>query len=137
MLELAAREADIINVNFDLRDGRPSRRTAQSGRAAATEEKLRWIREAAGERFDDIELGAWTLQASITDDRDLIAQAFAAQMGMDPADLLQIPHILIGSVDQIVEELERRRERFGFSHVIVPGDAAEDLAPVVARLAGR
>ena len=58
-------------------------------------------------------------------------------MAMDPDDLLEIPHVLIGNVDQIVEDLEKRRERFGFSHVIVPGDAAEDLAPVVARLAGR
>jgi len=137
MLELAAREADIVNVNFDLREGRPGRRTAQTGRAEATEEKLRWIREAAGERFEHIELGAWTLQASVTDDRDLIAQAFAPQMAMEPDDLLEIPHVLIGSVDQIVGDLEKRRERFGFSHVIVPGDAAEDIAPVVERLAGR
>ena len=136
MLELAAREADIVNVNFDLREGRPGRHAAQTGRASATEEKLQWIRDAAGSRFDQIELGAWTLQASITEDRDMIAQAFAPRMGMEPADVLEIPHVLVGTVDQIVEDLEKRRERFGFSHVIVPGDAAEDLAPVVERLAG-
>ena len=136
MLELAAREADIVNVNFDLREGRPGRRTAQTGRASATEEKLRWIREAAGERFEHIELGAWTLQASVTEDRDLIARAFAPQMAMELEELLEIPHVLIGSLDQIAEDLEKRRDRFGFSHVIIPGDAAEDLAPVVERLAG-
>jgi probable F420-dependent oxidoreductase len=137
MLELAAREADIVNVNFDLREGRQSRGVAVTGTAAATEEKLGWIREAAGDRFEDIELGAWTLQASVTDDRDVIAEAFAPRMGMDPADLLEIPHVLIGSIDQIVEDLERRRERYGFSLVIIPGAAAEDMAPVVERLAGR
>jgi probable F420-dependent oxidoreductase len=136
MLELAAREADVVNVNFDLREGRASRTTGQTGSAAATEEKLRWIRDAAGERFEKLELGAWTLQASVTGDRDLVAQAFSPRMGMDAADLLEIPHVLIGSVDQIVEDLEKRRERYGFSHVIIPGGAAEDLAPVVERLAG-
>lgn len=137
MLELAAREADLVNVNFNLREGRSSRRVGQTGTAPATEEKLGWIREAAGERFEHIELGAWTLQASVTDDRDAIVEAFAPRMGMEPEDLLQIPHVLIGSVGQIVEDLEKRRERFGFSHVIIPDDAADDLAPVVARLAGK
>lgn len=136
MLELAAREADIVNVNFDLREGRQSRRVAITGTATATEEKLRWIREAAGDRFEHIELGAWTLQASVTGERNAIAEAFAPRMGMDVSDLLEIPHVLIGSVDQIVEDLEQRRDRYGFSHVIIPGDAAEDLAPVVERLAG-
>jgi probable F420-dependent oxidoreductase len=136
MLELAAREADTINVNFDLRAGRPGRSTAQTGLASLTDEKLRWIREAAGERFGKIELGAWTLTASVTDDRDLVAQAFAPRSGLEPKDLLEVPHFIIGTVDQIVEDLEARRERFGFSHVIVPGDAASDLLPVVDRLAG-
>ena len=137
MLELAAREADTINVNFDLREGRPGRKAAQSGLAAATDEKLRWIREAAGDRFDEIELGVWTLQASVTDDRDVVAQAFAPRSGIDPRDLLEVPHFMIGTIDQIVEDLEQRRERYGISHVVVPGDAANDLAPVVERLAGK
>lgn len=137
MLELAAREADIINVNFDLREGKPGRRTAQTGLASLTDEKLRWIREAAGARFEKIELGVWTLNASVTDDRDVVAQAFAPLTGMAAEDLLEVPHFMIGTVDQIVEDLEKRRDRYGISHVVVPGDAADDLAPVVERLAGK
>ncbi|HKW07389.1 MAG TPA: TIGR03621 family F420-dependent LLM class oxidoreductase [Candidatus Dormibacteraeota bacterium] len=137
MLELAAREADTINVNFDLREGKPGRQTAQTGLASLTDEKLRWIRDAAGERFEDIELGVWTLTASVTDDRDVVAEAFAPRTGMDPKDLLEVPHFMIGTIDQIIEDLEQRRERFGISHVVVPGDAAEDLVPVVERLAGK
>jgi alkanesulfonate monooxygenase SsuD/methylene tetrahydromethanopterin reductase-like flavin-dependent oxidoreductase (luciferase family) len=56
---------------------------------------------------------------------------------MEPRDLLEVPHFMIGTVDQIVEDLEQRRERYGISHVVVPGDAADDLAPVVERLAGK
>ena len=137
MLELAAREANVINVNFDLREGKPGRATGKTGLAPVTDEKLRWIREAAGERFDEIELGAWTLQARVTEDRDIVAQAFAPRVGVGPEEILEVPHILIGTVDQIVEDILQRRERFGFSHVIVPGDAAEDLAPVVERLTGK
>jgi probable F420-dependent oxidoreductase len=137
MLELAAREADTINVNFDLREGKRGRSTAQTGLASVTDDKLRWIREAAGERFERIELGLMVLQASVTDDRDLVAEAFAPRTGMEPEDLLEVPHFMIGTVDQIVEDLEKRRERYGVSHVVVPDDAAEQLAPVVERLAGK
>jgi hypothetical protein len=58
-------------------------------------------------------------------------------MGMEPRNVLEMPHFLIGTLDQIEDDLKARRDRYGFSHAIVPGDAAEQLAPVVERLAGR
>ena len=137
MLELAARQADMINVNFDLRDGRPSPRVARSGLAQATDEKLDWIKQPAGDRFDTIELGVWTLFANVTEDRDSVATVLAPSMGVEPQDVLAIPHVLIGTIDQIAEDLVARRERYGISHVIVPGEAADDLAPLLERLAGR
>src|SRR6266851_8952210 len=73
MLSLAAREADIVNVNFDLREGRVSRRTARSGFADVTVEKLAWIKEAAGERFEHLELGAWIFMANVTEGREDVA----------------------------------------------------------------
>lgn len=136
MLALAAREADTINVNFDLREGRASRRTAQSGRAELTDEKIRWIQEDAGVRFDQIELGVWTFMANVTDDRESVAATLAPAMGLEPGDVLQVPHFMIGTVEQIADDLVARRERYGISHVVVPGDAADALAPVVERLAG-
>lgn len=137
MLELAAREADTINVNFDLRAGRPSRHVAHTGLAEATDEKLSWIKEAAGERLDNIELGVWTLVANVTDDRDSVASMLAPSMGLEPSDVLAIPHLMIGTVDQITDDLVARRERYGISHIVVPGDAVESLTPVVERLAGK
>ncbi len=136
MLQLAAREANIINVNFDLREGRPGRTAAKSGMAEATDEKLTWIKEAAGDRLDAIELGSWTLLANITDDRDSMASMVAPSMGMEPADVLAIPHVMIGTLEQIGDDIVVRRERYGISHVIVPGDRADEFAPVVERLAG-
>ena len=136
MLELAAREADTVNVNFDLREGKPGRRLAQTGLASVTDEKLGWIREAAGERLEKIELGVWTFMANVTDDRDSVADMLAPAMGFDPADVLEVPHFMLGTADQIAEDIIARRERYGISHIVVPGDAADSLAPVVKRLAG-
>ena len=136
MLNLAAREADIVNVNFDLREGQVNRDLVRTGLAEATDEKLRWIREAAGDRLDRIELSVTIFLANITDDRESVATVMAAGVGAEPKDILAMPHFLIGTVDEVVDDLQRRRERYGISYVIVPGEADEAFAPVVARLAG-
>ena len=136
MLQLAAREADIVNINFDLREGRASRGTARTGLAEATDEKLAWVRDAASDRFEQIELSIYIYMATITDDRASVAEAMAPGIGSEPDAVLEIPHFLIGTVDEVVEQLQRRRDRYGSSYVIVPGDIAESFAPVVERLAG-
>jgi len=136
MLRLAAREADIVNVNFDLREGHVNRDLVRTGLAEATDQKLTWIREAAGDRIDSIELSVTIFLANMTDDRDSVASVMAGGLGAEPKDVLEMPHFLIGTVDELVEELQRRRERYGVSYVIVPGDVAEEFAPIVARLAG-
>ena len=137
MLHLAAREADIVHVNYKLSEGRINPKLVQTGMAAATDEKLGWIREAAGDRLESIELGFTVFFANVTDDRGSIASAIAPSMGLEPRDVLEMPHFLIGTIEQIEEDLQARRERYGFSHVIVPGEVAEQLAPVVERLAGK
>lgn len=136
-LQLAAREADIVHVNYNLNEGRINQKLVRTGMAAATDEKLRWIREAAGDRRDSIELGYTVSLASVTDDRDAIAAVFGPGMGLDAKDVLEMPHYWIGTIDQIVEDIENRRDGYGFSDVIVPGDWADELAPVVERLAGK
>lgn len=136
MLRLAAREADIVNVNFDLREGAINRNLVRTGLAGATDEKLGWIRDAAGERMERVELSVTIFLANITDDRESVASVMAAGIGVEPKDILAMPHFLIGTVDQVVEDVQARRERYGISYVIVPGEAAESFAPVVARLAG-
>jgi len=137
MLSFAAREADIVHVNFNLSEGHVTPKLTRTGTAAATDEKVKWVRQAAGDRFDQIELGMTTFFASVTDDRDSIAEAMAPRLELEPREILDIPHLLIGTVDQIAEDLVARRERFGVSHIVVPGGMADALAPVVERLTGR
>jgi probable F420-dependent oxidoreductase len=136
MLQLAAREADIVSVNYNLSEGRINRKLVQTGLAEATEEKLRWIKEAAGDRFAELELAVSIFVANVTDDRDSVAEVMAPGIGCEPHDVLEIPHFLIGTVDQIVEDLKARRQRFGISYLAIPGEAAEAFAPVVERLTG-
>jgi probable F420-dependent oxidoreductase len=136
MLRLAAREADIVNVNFDLAEGRVNRDLVRTGLAEATDEKIAWINEAAGERLDQIELSVTIFLANITDDRETLAAGVAGGLGADPQAVLDMPHFLIGTADQMVDDLQRRRERYGISYVIVPGEVAEGFAPVVERLVG-
>ena len=137
MLRLAAREADIVHVNYNLNEGRINPKLVRTGLAEATDEKLRWIKEAAGERLESIELGVTVFFANVTDDRDSIASMMAPSMGFEPRDVLEMPHFLIGTMDQIEEDLKARRDRYAFSDVLVPGDAAELIAPVVEHLDGK
>ena len=136
ILSLAAREADIVHLNYNLREGRMSPQLVRTGAADATEEKVAWVKEAAGARFEHIELGMTIFRASVTDDREAVANAVAPATQLEPREVLEMPHVLIGTIDQMVEDLQARRERFGFSHIAVPGDMADALAPVVERLAG-
>jgi probable F420-dependent oxidoreductase len=136
MLSLAAREADIVSINYKLTEGRINRNLVRTGMPGATDEKLAWIKEAAGERFAEIELCATVFTFSVTDDRDGVAAAFAAGVGSEAKEILESPHFLIGSIDQMVEDLQARRERFGISYVVLPDSATESLAPLVERLTG-
>jgi len=135
MLSIAGREADIVNVNFDLSQGRINPTLVRTGLAAATREKVKWIEESAGERMEQIELSVTIFLAAITDEPQNLAAGVAAGLNLEPADILEM-HFLLGTVAAIVEMLQQRREAYGFSFTIVPGDFAESFAPVVERLAG-
>lgn len=136
MLSLAAREADIVSINYKLTEGRINRDLVRTGMPEATDEKLAWIKEAAGDRFSKIELCATVFTYSVTDDRNGVAAAFASSLDSEPREILDSPHFLIGTVDQMIEDLKARRERFGISYIVVPDAALESLAPVVERLTG-
>jgi probable F420-dependent oxidoreductase len=136
MLSLAAREADIVNINYNLRVGRISRELVHTGLAGPTDDKLAWIRDAAGDRLSDLELSITVFLATVTDDRESMATAVGTGIGLEAGAVLEVPHFLIGTVDEMVADLVARRERYGISYVILPGEVADSLAPVVARLTG-
>lgn len=136
VLSIAAREASIVGVNPSIHSGRTDQAAARDGAAARTDQKVAWVREAAGDRFDDLELNLLQFAGIITDDRAGTAETMAPLFGLAPADVETYPHACIGTVEQICDDLRARRERWGASYFVFQGDAMEPMAPVVAALRG-
>jgi hypothetical protein len=94
--------------------------------------------EAAGDRYERRELNALVQRVIVTDDRRKAAEELTrrwAQLSVE--EILQSPYALIGTVDQLVEELQARRMRWGLSYFVTHAPYVNALAPFVARLAGR
>jgi probable F420-dependent oxidoreductase len=136
MLAVAATHADIISVNVRLESGTLGPERGATATIAATHRKLEVIRRAAGERFDDLILQVEQHVVAVTDDRDAALARAASTMNLSPDETAASPHVLVGSVSEIVERLLQMREDFGFSYICCTGAAAESFAPVVSRLAG-
>ena len=105
---------------------------------AAVESKVGWIREAAGDRFDQIELNMTVRDVRVTDDRPAAARQMLAEWARMPFlanvdqltedDVLSSPHVALGTVDQIVAQFEAARERWGFSYLEVSSSDADAVA---------
>lgn len=141
ILTYAGQEADIVSLNFNNRAGVIGVEGMTSGLADETKKKIQWIKEGAGNRFDDIELEIGAYTTIVTDHPQPTAAAIGDALGFSADDIMQHPHCLIGSVDFICDELQRRRELYGISYVAVMDDGTnnmvEEFAPIVAQLAGK
>jgi probable F420-dependent oxidoreductase len=135
VLSIAARQADIVGINPNLRAGEINTDSARDSLAEQTDRKLQWVREAAGDRFGDLEVQMRFFVTKITDDRKGMAEAMAPLFGVSPQDALDSAAALVGTVDEVVEILQARRERWGLSYVVVGDENVDEFAPVVARLA--
>jgi probable F420-dependent oxidoreductase len=136
LLTLAAQEADIIGFTPAARTGEITTEQARETLPPTWTEKFQWVREAAGERFDDLELQIRYFFAAITDDRRGLAEAAAPAFGISADEALQSGVALVGSVDECCDLLVQRREEWGVSYIAFGDNEYEAFAPVVARLAG-
>ena len=136
VLSIAAREAQIVGINPSIHSGHVDAAAAQNGAAGETDKKIAWVREAAGDRYADLEINMLQFAGIVTDDRKGTAEMMAPLFGLPPEELDTYPHACIGTVDEICESLEMRRERWDASYFVFQGDTMEPLAPVVAKLRG-
>jgi probable F420-dependent oxidoreductase len=137
-LTLAAREAQIVGLAPRIR--RP--RNPHSLTWEATAEKIGWIREAAGERFEKLTLNVYptAIEPIVTDHArpearrvaDLLAARGGEQLTED--EVLASPHLFIGSLAGFEEKFEALRSELGISSIMV--GVAGPLDSVVERLAG-
>jgi len=124
VLRLAGRRADIVGINPSLPEGKITPQSAADLTPERLDEKLRSVREGAekaGRRFEDIELNSLTFMTAITDDPSGIRTALAANSGMTPDQVANCPIFLTGSAAEIRDGLEKRRERYGLSYIVVQG----------------
>jgi probable F420-dependent oxidoreductase len=138
MLRLAGQEADIVGIlpkalpngtiSADLSERTP----------AAMAQKVAWIREGGGDRFDQIELSMIVSPLISNDSQDAALQfATARGWGAAAADqVLEMPSAFVGPVDRIVDLMQARRDGYGFSYYVVSDRAMDAFAPVVDKLSG-
>jgi probable F420-dependent oxidoreductase len=136
VLTIAGREADIVGINPAIVSGNVDADAARNGSAEETDQKLAWVRDAAGDRYGDIEINMLIFAAMLSDDPAGTKAQMAPLFGLEPSDIEDYPHAWIGTVDSICEDLQKRRERWDVSYLVVQGDAMETMAPVVAKLTG-
>ena len=138
LLRFAAQNAQIVGI---------APRVLADGKAdvlgctlAGSEAKIATIRDAAGSRFDELEINTYpSLAARVTDRArpaaqdvaDRIRRRYGIEVSED--DILASPHVFIGSVNGLVEKFQALRERLDISHIFV-GEDYGDFAPVVERL---
>lgn len=135
VLSLAATEADTVGINTRLASGTVDDDVEQRATLAHYDRCLDWIRQAAGDRFAALELQIAPFAVMVVD-QPRAARRGAALLGFRGEHALELPAVLVGTVDDCCERLLERRARWGFSYVVVPAQAMESFAPVVARLAG-
>ncbi|MGE2718754.1 LLM class F420-dependent oxidoreductase [Mycolicibacterium celeriflavum] len=141
VLELAGRIADIVGLagfghNRDATEVRLSHFDDEG-----LDDRIAVVRRAAGDRFEHIELNALIQAVVVTDKpREAAEQLGAALGGVSPDRLLSSPFVLIGTHEQMAEQLTRRQQRFGVSYWTVfdelPGrpSAMPDIAEVIKLL---
>lgn len=136
VLSIAAQEADIVGINPSMKAGVIGPDAAADATAEATDRKVGWVRDVAGDRWERIEINMLVMAAVSTDDRPGTAAMMGELFGVDGEAALEVPHVWIGSDDEICADLEARRDRWGVSYYVLQGDSCEAMAPVVQRLTG-
>lgn len=137
VLSIAAREADIVGINATMSAGVIGPQAFDTMTAPAVDEKVSIVREAAGSRWNDIEMNIRAFLVNISDDARNAAEAIAGMIGVTPEQVEATPFALVGPVSKLIDDLIARRDRWGFSYVIVGMNDVESFAPVVAALNGR
>jgi hypothetical protein len=109
---------------------------------AAAREKIEWVREAAGARFESLEFNTYPSTWPITVTDNLHAEArrvvdeFRSRTAVELTEdeVIDSPHLFIGSVERLVEKFLQLREELGISSILL--GEIDELAPVVERLSG-
>jgi probable F420-dependent oxidoreductase len=136
ILRIAAERADIVAIAgaYQIKGQPPG--VFRFGTAADADERVAYARRCAGERADRIEWHVLTQGVVVTGDRRAAAEKVLEQAGpvMSVDDLLETPFMLIGTVEELAEQILRGRERYGFTYYTVHAPYMDAFAPVIERV---
>ena len=133
----AAREADIIGINGTLTAGVVGPEALETMTAESVDEKVAIVAAAGAHRINDIEMNIRTFFVKVTNDRAATVEGISSMFGVSKELIDASPFALIGSVEECIEQLLERRERWGFSYTIVGAENIDECAPIVAALRGK
>ena len=127
VLRLAARHADIVALAG-------ARTGTDAGKVEGLADRIEVVRQAAGERFEQIELSL--LITAVLLEGDELDLSFPRRFYPDLSDeeLLELPGVLHGSEQQIAENLHELREKYGISYFTPTGRFLEPFGKVISRL---
>ncbi len=133
LLGHAGAHADIIGLQGLGRTHADGHRHDVDWRRSRLEDQLRQIRDGAGDRYDDLELNALVQVVQLTDDRDAALAKICERVdGLTMDDAAETPYLLVGTVDEIVDQMVTCNERWGINYFAVR--ELDEFAPVLAAL---
>jgi len=132
----AARNADIIGLTMlgrTLEDGQRHEVRWEAERLDAT---VNYIREQAGDRWEQLELNVLVQAVVVTRDRRAAAEEQARRLrgGLSVEDALATPFLALGTHNEIAEHLLACRDRWGISYFSVRDQST--FVPVIQTLRG-
>ena len=129
MLRFAAREADIVAI--------ANSRAMPDGLPPTFAQKVAWVRDAAGDRYPEIELHAMVFDLEVTDHPGDALERVAHERQLPVEYVKSTPATLVGSATGIIEQLLAWRETYDVSYYVFAERHLEAAAPIVKALAGR
>ncbi len=136
ILMLAGQHAQTVSIVPSLAAGYVGPEVAAESVVEKYSDRVRWAKEAAGERAGDLEFQCWTATVQVVPNADEVLESLAPLFSLTPDQLRAAPVALIGTVGEITETLRKRREELGFTNIVVHEAEMDALAPVIAELAG-
>lgn len=134
MVRYAAFSADIVHLS-------PLPSSRQYGAYAPTisvadafSMQVAWVHEAAKVRPFAPTIAVTALPAKVTDDRHQAARQIAGPTGLSADQVLESPHVLVGTVDEICADIVERHQRWGIAMWAIPENAVDEFAAVIAAL---
>jgi probable F420-dependent oxidoreductase len=132
VLALAARMADIVGFTGLGRTRADGQQHDTEWSPYQIDRKVDIVRTAAGERYDALELNVLVQHIEITPDRRSVIETIAARTGGDVDQMMTAPYLLVGTIEQIVQQLIDARNRWNFSYFVTR--SIDTTTPIIEAL---